>query len=125
MKNALRSIFVLTIAALLVANVGARSDAAARGFYDGEWSVVVYTLQGDCDRALRYSLRIVDGRVQAEEQSYQLGGAVARNGAIRVTVAEGGRSASGVGRLSGNSGRGQWRTSTGECAGEWTAERRG
>jgi hypothetical protein len=42
-----------------------------------------------------------------------------------VTVAEGGRSASGVGRLSGNSGRGQWRTSTGECAGEWTAERRG
>jgi hypothetical protein len=66
----------------------------------------------------------VGGRVLGEYQSYQLSGAVAPSGAIRVTVAEGGRSANGVGRLVGNSGRGQWRTSTGECAGQWTAERR-
>jgi hypothetical protein len=41
-----------------------------------------------------------------------------------VTVAEAGRTANGTGRLSRNSGRGQWKTSTGECAGQWTAERR-
>jgi hypothetical protein len=50
---------------------------------------------------------------------------VAPNGEIRVVVAEGGRTASGIGRLTGNSGRGQWRTSTGQCAGQWTAVRRG
>jgi hypothetical protein len=125
MKNVLRSIFVLAIAAFAVSSASFPSDAARRtNAFDGQWSVIVYTLRGDCDRALRYSLRIVDGQVQAEEQSYQLGGAVAPNGAIRVVVAEGGRSASGSGRLSGNTGRGQWQTSTGECAGEWTAQRR-
>jgi len=62
--------------------------------------------------------------VQAEDQSYQAAGLVASNGAIRVVVAEGGRMASGSGRLIGNNGRGEWRTSTGECAGQWTAVRR-
>jgi len=123
MRSVLRSIFALTIIALMVAGGSPRSDAQARGIYDGEWSVMVYTLRGDCDRALRYSLRIVDGRVLAEDQSYQLRGVIAPGGEIRVTVAEGGRSASGFGRLAGNSGRGQWRTSTGECTGQWTAER--
>jgi hypothetical protein len=128
-RNVLRSIFVAAIAALLVASGSLPSDAVARqvprpNAFDGHWSVVVYTLQGDCDRALRYSVRIVDGRVEAEDQSYQAAGAVAPNGAIRVTVAEGGRSASGSGRLSGNSGRGSWRTDTGQCTGQWTAERR-
>jgi len=46
------------------------------------------------------------------------------NGEIRVVVAEAGRSASGFGRLAGNNGRGEWRTSTGQCAGNWTAVRR-
>jgi hypothetical protein len=122
MKNALR--FALTITALLVASVGPRSVATARGIYDGEWSVVIYTLRGDCDRALRYSLRIVDNRVLDQQQSYRLNGAVGPSGDIWVTVAEGHRSASGFGRLVGNSGRGRWRTSAGECAGNWTAERR-
>jgi hypothetical protein len=49
---------------------------------------------------------------------------VAPNGTVRVTVAEAGRSATGSGRLAGNTGSGTWRTSTGECAGQWTAERR-
>jgi hypothetical protein len=125
MKNILRSIFGSTIAAILVAGVTTGSSATVRGAYDGDWSVVIYTKRGDCDRALRYSLHIVGGRVLADDQSYQLRGAVAPGGAIRVTVAEGGRSASGSGRLFGNSGHGQWRTSSGECTGQWTAERRG
>jgi hypothetical protein len=105
------------------------SDAAQRvartKAFDGQWSVVIYTLQGDCDRSLRYSVRIMDGQVQADQQSYQVAGVVSPSGAIRVTVGEAGRSANGSGRLSGNNGRGQWRTSTGECAGQWMATRRG
>ncbi len=85
---------------------------------------MIYTLQGDCNRALRYSLRIVNGRVEPEEQNYRAAGAVAPNGSVRVVVAEGGRSANGSGRLVGNSGRGSWRTDTGECSGQWTAVRR-
>ena len=58
-----------------------------------------------------------------QDGGYSVAGAVAPSGAIRVTVAEGGRSASGVGRLVGNSGSGVWRTSTGECSGQWAAAR--
>jgi len=130
MKNFMRSIFVVTIAALLLASTGVPSDAQSRraarpGAYDGQWSVVIYTIHGDCDRALRYSVHIVDGRVVADEQNYQIAGLVNPNGSIRVVVAEGGRSASGSGRLSGNNGRGLWHTDTGQCSGQWTAVRRG
>jgi len=131
MNNFFRSIFVATIAALLVASANIPSDSAAASrparttrAFDGVWSVVIYTEVGDCDRSLRYSLRIAEGQVLANEQSYQVAGLVAPNGTIRVVVAEGGRSASGTGKLSGNNGRGEWRTSTGQCAGQWTAVRR-
>jgi hypothetical protein len=124
MKNFLPATFAVAFAALLVAGTSAPSDAIAAGVYDGNWSVVINTIRGDCDRSLRYSVRIIDGRVVAGEQSYQAAGRVAPNGEIRVVVAEGGQSASGIGRLVGNSGRGEWHTSTGQCAGSWTAARR-
>ncbi len=128
MRNVLRWIFVMTIAALLVASASMPSDAARRAArarpFDGTWSVVIYTVYGDCPRALRYSLLIYGGRVYSEDQSFQASGATAPSGAIRVTVAQGGQSASGAGRLSGNAGRGWWRTASGQCSGQWTAERR-
>ena len=45
----------------------------------------------------------------------------------RVGVSAGGQSATGYGRLSGNSGQGSWsgRSSTSQCSGHWEAERRG
>jgi hypothetical protein len=125
MKNFLRATFAIVFGALLVASTSAPSDAVAGGAYDGNWSVVINTQRGDCDRSLRYSVRIVNSQVQAGEQSYQAAGRVSASGEIRVVVAEGGQSASGLGRLVGNSGRGEWHTSTGQCAGSWTAVRRG
>jgi hypothetical protein len=126
MSNFLRPIFATLFVASLVALPSVPSDAARRtNAFDGSWSVVIYTTSGDCDRSLRYSLQIIGGQVVSQQQNYQLAGAVAPNGAIRVTVAEAGRSASGSGRLVGNNGSGQWRTSTGQCAGQWTAVRRG
>jgi hypothetical protein len=128
MTTILRALLFATIAAVLVTAAGVRSDAAerpaARNPYDGRWSVVINTLRGDCDRTLRYSLRIVGGRVVADEQSYQVAGLVRRDGNIRVVVAEAGRSARGAGRLLGNSGHGLWHTDTGACTGQWVAERR-
>jgi hypothetical protein len=91
--------------------------------YDGTWSVAIYTLRGDCG-SVRVAARIVGGRVYSEDQNYQSNGAVGANGLIRVTVAGAGRSASGSGRLSQNSGTGSWRSSGGECSGSWSATRR-
>jgi hypothetical protein len=111
--------------ALLLASTP--SDAArrpaSRSSYDGQWSVAIYTQRGDCG-AVRAALRIIGGRVYAVDQSYQANGAVGAGGAIRVTVASGGRSASGSGRLSRTTGSGRWRSSGGECLGTWSAERR-
>ncbi|MDE1973314.1 MAG: hypothetical protein KGK33_06100 [Hyphomicrobiales bacterium] len=125
MSHFLRPIFGAAFAAaLLMAGLYASSDADAASAYDGNWSVVINTLRGDCDRSLRYSVRIVNNQVLATEQNYRVAGRVSPGGEIRVVVAEAGRSASGFGRLVGNNGRGQWRTSTGQCAGSWTAVRR-
>jgi hypothetical protein len=124
MTNLLRPLSTVALAVLLAASASLPSDAArgGRSAYDGLWNVSVQTLNGSCG-TLGYSLRIAGGRAMPVDQSYQAYGAVTPGGVIRVTVSSGGRSASGSGRLSGRSGRGRWRTTTGECAGVWTAGR--
>jgi hypothetical protein len=117
---------VVTAAAIAAAFVAVIPFAArAANGYDGLWSVTIYTQSGNCPSSLRYGVRVARGRVLADSQSYQVNGSVAANGTTRVTVSEQGQSASGTGRLSGNAGAGRWHTSTGQCAGQWTAERRG
>jgi len=133
MKNVLHIVFAAALASVAVVSSVAQSDAVARPRYistrafDGVWSVSIVTYFGDCDRGYRYPLRIWDGRVTKADSdpNYQVGGAVARSGAIGVTVSGGGQTASGTGRLHGNSGAGIWHTSNGRCSGRWTAERRG
>ena len=98
--------------------------ARAASSYDGMWSVTIMTQAGNCPSSLRYAVRVARGRVYGDDQSYDVNGFVAANGATRVTVSEKGQSASGTGRLSGNAGAGRWRTRTGECSGQWTAQRR-
>jgi hypothetical protein len=126
-KPLLRSIFAMIIASslLVIANVAtdAAQRVARRSLYDGTWSVAIETLRGDCG-SVRAALRIVGGRVYADDQSYQASGAVGSGGVIRVTVVRAGQSASGFGRLSSSSGAGRWRTSRGECSGSWSASRR-
>jgi hypothetical protein len=121
----LGSVFVALIAGFTAASGSVMSEPLARpSAFDGDWSVVIHTRQGDCGESLRYRVRIVGGQVQSEDQGYRAAGAVARNGTIRVMVAEGDRSASGAGRLVGNAGSGLWRTDRGDCVGDWTAVRR-
>jgi hypothetical protein len=115
---------VVTAAAIAAALVAVIPSVARAANYDGMWSVTIYTQFGNCPSTLRYGVRVARGRVFGDDQNYQVNGTVAPNGATRVIVSEKGQSASGVGRLSGNTGAGRWRTSTGECAGQWTAQRR-
>jgi hypothetical protein len=127
MKRPWCSIFAVILAGLLLVTTNAPSEAARRGArgssYDGNWSVAIYTVRGDCG-SVRAALRIVGGRVYSEDSSYQAYGAVGAGGAIRVTLIRGSQSASGSGRLSYSSGAGRWRTSGGECFGTWSATRR-
>ena len=124
MNHVLRSIFVLSFVTLAAVGSSVKSDAAGRTVYDGDWDVDIVTVHGDCQQSLRYSVRIAEGKVQSNEPSYQLDGAVTSAGEIHVKVEEKGRSASGTGKLTHNAGRGQWHTSTNECGGHWIAERR-
>jgi hypothetical protein len=114
-----------TLAAVLLLTCTPTNAARRNGGspYDGTWSVAIYTQRGDCS-SVRVAARIVGGRIYSEDQNYQSSGAVGANGVIRVTVAGAGRSASGSGRLSRNSGAGRWRSSRGECSGSWSASRR-
>ena len=126
MSSVSRPFLVSTLAALLLSLVYTTSNAAHRGggsAYDGTWSVAIYTLRGDCG-SVRVAVRIVGGRVYSADQSYQSNGAIGANGVVRVAVTGFGRSASGSGRLSRNSGAGSWRSSRGECSGSWSATRR-
>jgi hypothetical protein len=123
MKYVLRSIFMLSFAALAASSASIKSDAAGRTVYDGDWDVDIVTVRGDCQHSLRYSVHIAEGKVQSSVITYQLDGTVTPAGEIRVTVEEKGRSASGTGKLTHDAGHGQWHTSTKECAGHWNAAR--
>ncbi len=96
--------------------------------FDGDWSVVILTQSGGCDRAYRYGVRISNGDVLYDGGGpVDLQGHVYSNGTVRVSVSGAGQQAEGQGRLSRTLGTGTWRGqgSLGSCAGVWQAERRG
>jgi hypothetical protein len=96
--------------------------------FDGDWSVVIMTQSGACDRAYRYGVRINNGDVVYDGGGpVDLQGHVSPNGSVRVSVSGAGQQADGQGRMSRTLGTGTWRGqgSIGSCAGVWQAERRG
>src|SRR2546423_2507307 len=104
----------------------ASAPAIARTNYDGNWSVLIVTNSGPCDRGYRYGLSIRDGRVFYQgSAAVNVDGRVAPNGRVQVRVWAGSQSANGAGRLSSNYGSGTWRGagSSSSCEGSWTAER--
>lgn len=118
---------------VLAISLGAPADArtsertAGRTNYDGNWSVLIVTNSGPCDRGYRYGLSIRGGRVfYTGSLAVNVDGQVSGNGVVRVRVSAGSQGATGVGRLSRDYGEGSWRGlgSSGSCSGTWTAERR-
>lgn len=128
MNTITRSILMGIAAVAAFANVSMSGARAQGGAYDGLWSVLVITDQGEtCDRAYRYPVRIRGGKVGHTDpsSSFAIGGRVGAGGTVKVFVARGDKRADGVGRLTRAGGGGKWRSSKGECSGRWTAERRG
>ena len=121
-----RAIPAFAAATILAATaVPASAPAFARSNYDGQWSVLIVTQKGTCDRAYRYPVKIDNGSVgYAGDSAFTVSGKVGPNGAVTVTVARGSQAAKGTGRMSSSDGSGIWQTGTGECSGTWTAERR-
>lgn len=122
-RTALSALAVLALTT--VPSFAAPLSSAAKANFDGNWSVLIVTEKGTCDRAYRYPVRISNGAVgYAGQASFNVGGRVGSNGAVTVTVSRGNQSATGTGSLSGTDGSGTWRAASGECSGTWTAERR-
>jgi hypothetical protein len=108
--------------------VPARPAPPVSTAFDGDWSVVIMTQSGGCDRAYRYGVRIANGDVVYDGGGpVDLQGHVFSNGSVRVRVSGAGQEAEGQGRLSRTLGTGTWsgQGSLGSCAGTWQAERRG
>jgi hypothetical protein len=128
-RNVMKRTMVLAAlaAVLLVAPLRNAPAAPAQASFDGNWSVLVVTDSGTCDRAYRYALRIVNGNIYYPDQSVSVSGHVDPRGRVRVNVSAGAQHAYGTGELSGDYGDGQWsgRSSTSACSGHWEAERRG
>ena len=111
--------------AILASTVPAGSAPMAKPSFDGNWSVLIVTEKGTCDRAYRYPVKIENGAVgYAGSASFTVSGKVGDKGAVTVTVARGSQSATGQGHLSATDGSGRWTAASGECSGSWTAERR-
>ena len=108
---------------------GALPDkASAQRAFDGEWSVLIATERGPCDRAYRFGISIAGGVIYYYGGAGSFSGRVSANGAIRVrATSAGGGVANGSGRLHRNTGGGRWSGQSGgdRCSGYWTAERRG
>jgi hypothetical protein len=114
---------------LLISTLAVAAPAQQRSLskFDGNWSVLVITEAGTCDRAYRYGVRILNGQIRyAGEAGIQFSGTVAANGNVAVMVQSGDRTASGTGRLSTEDGSGTWAgtSPSNRCSGRWEAERR-
>jgi len=120
--SALTAFALLTAAALPAASA---PISAGKQSFDGDWSVLIVTQRGTCDRAYRYPVRISNGSVgYAGQSSFNVSGNVGSGGSVTVTVSHGSQSARGSGQLSAAAGSGHWVAGSGECSGTWTAERR-
>jgi hypothetical protein len=101
--------------------------ASAQRAFDGQWSVLIVTQNGTCDRAYRYGVSIQNGGVHYDGGVVNFTGRVAANGNVTVRVTSGSAFANGTGRLNRREGQGRWsgQSSGSRCSGYWTAERRG
>jgi hypothetical protein len=110
--------------ALAVQNTRAEAHTSS----DGNWSVVVSGQNGSCQGgSYNYALQIVNGVIYYPGTDARITGRVSQSGAVYVRVFAGDRSAVGSGRLSHYSGGGSFRgqSSSGMCAGTWSAHRMG
>jgi hypothetical protein len=124
------SVTTMLFTALLAgaASVLPERPAFAEAF-DGNWSVVVVTERGTCDRAYRYSVHVENGQIRynGDAKGINLAGEVSPSGHVSVSIRLRDRSAEGTGRINETVGAGNWRgngANNTTCSGTWEAERR-
>lgn len=125
--NRMKASWPRTLGALaavsVAAAIGMAGPTQARTDFDGEWSVVIVTSKGDCERSYRAPITISNGNfVNVGVNMVDVSGNVRPDGRLTVRVSRGQSSAVGLGRLTATSGGGSWKG--GACAGTWTAVRR-
>jgi hypothetical protein len=122
----LRAVALTAILSTAAVCGGSPANAAP---FDGPWSVTISTSRGDCGSESLYGVVIRNGSVRyAGGAGVAMSGHVSNNGSVSVSVRQGDKHASGSGRLYANgTGRGSWSgaSSTGRCAGSWSAQRSG
>jgi hypothetical protein len=94
--------------------------------FDGNWSVVVYTKNGPCDAAYRFSGQIVNGAIAyGGGGGVEVSGRVRPSGAASLRVSSGAAYAVASGHLNPARGAGHWygQASGGRCSGTWVAQR--
>jgi hypothetical protein len=117
----------LAAVALGAALLSSSSSVARTASFDGNWTVLVITETGSCDRAYRYGVNVENGAVHYRgEAGVAVSGRVENDGRVTVSIGRGEQRAQGTGRLSGESGSGTWSgtSSASQCRGRWEAERR-
>lgn len=117
---------LFALAAAVTAGLVVAGNVKAGGSFDGAWRVTIITQSGNCDPAYSYPVKVEGGRVSySGDGSFDISGHVGDAGAVSVTIARGDQKASGSGKLSANSGAGQWsgKSSSTSCSGRWEAIR--
>jgi len=117
----------IAIAAALsgLAIVAGPAEAVA-AVHDGEWTVLVTTEQGKCDRNYSYDVSVSQGKIHyTSYTSVTLDGTVSPQGAVTVSIRHFDDVAHGSGRLAARTGGGGWRGTgkDGVCSGQWKAQR--
>ena len=119
-------LFILAgfLAALLAAAMVLAGTAKAGASFDGAWRVTIINQYGNCAPAYSYPVKVEGGRVSySGDGSFDITGHVGDAGVVRVAIARGDQKASASGRLSANSGSGQWsgKSSSTACSGHEVA----
>ena len=120
-------LFAAAAVAAAIALAGA-AHAASSAAHDGAWKVTIITQAGNCDPAYSYPVRVSGGQVSyAGDGSFNISGKVADAGAVNVSISRGDQRANASGKLSGDSGAGQWsgKSASSTCSGRWEAVRAG
>ena len=127
-SRALKWVF---LTAIVAATAGAphavdarRATVAGPGTFDGIWNVMFIPQAGNCHASNSVPFMVTGTRVSSAGGGKVTGG-VSRSGSVSVQITVGASSASGSGRLAGNSGNGRWSgIITGDrCSGVWQASR--
>jgi len=115
-----KSLFLVRVG-LCALSLAATPAAASSSPFDGSWSVKIVTSKGTCDSGATVPIRVTNGAIASDLSIVKASGQVAANGNLTVKVGHGLENASGVGKLSDNTGSGTWKG--GLCSGTWTASK--